>query len=163
MVKVFISHSTKDFQLVVTLGNYLNTYGIEGYIAERDYQLGTQLSQKIMQNIDTSEYFLVVYTINGKYSEFISQEIGYWLGKKGYNNLIPFVAKGVNPKAFLCGIEYIELDPLNPTLTFNNVINYINYQIQIKKSQLTFDLSIGLGIVGIISLIFYFLNKLSKE
>lgn len=100
MVKVFISHSTKDFQLVMTLGKYLNAYGVEVYIAERDYQPGKSLSQKIMQNIDTSDYFLVVYTINGKDSEFVSQEIGYWFGQHKNNNLIPFVEKGINPELF---------------------------------------------------------------
>ena len=47
MEKVFISHSTKDFNLVDVVGRYLNNYGIEAYLAERDYQPGKQLSQKL--------------------------------------------------------------------------------------------------------------------
>ncbi|GAH18258.1 unnamed protein product, partial [marine sediment metagenome] len=38
MVKVFISHSTKDFNLVDMLRRYLEACGIEVYIAERDIQ-----------------------------------------------------------------------------------------------------------------------------
>jgi len=163
MVKVFISHSTKDFQLVKTLAKLLNAYDIEIYIAERDYQPGKLLSQKIMQNIDTSDYFLLVYSKNGKDSPFVSQEIGYWIGKRGFNNLIPFVEKGINPEAFLSGIKYIVYNPLNPTLAVANVIRYINYQIKIKKKQQIFDVSVGLGILGITFLTFYVLTKLGEE
>lgn len=163
MVKVFISHSTKDFKLVVTLEKYLNVSGIEIYVAERDYQPGKQLSEKIMYNIDTSDYFLVVYTINGDDSKYVHQEIGYWLGKRNYNDFIPLVAKGINPGAFLCGVEYIEFDPLNPNLGIANVIHYVTQQIKIKRRQLIFDVGVGLGIIGLATLIFYGLSKLDKE
>ncbi|MFX1322760.1 MAG: hypothetical protein ACFFAQ_14075 [Promethearchaeota archaeon] len=132
MVKVFISHSTKDFQLVIALSIYLKTYGVEVYITERD-------------------------------SQYVSQEIGYWIGKKGFSDLIPFVEKSINPEAFLSGVEYIEFDPLNPTLGVANVIRYINYQIKLKKKQRIFVFSVGLGLVGLASLIFYGLYKLGKE
>ncbi len=163
MVKVFISHSTKDFQLVVALEKYLNAYGIEVYIAERDYQPGKPLSKKIMQNIDICDYFLVIYTFNGKESNFVNQEIGYWMKKKRYEDLIPFVEKGINPEALLCGVEYIEFDPLNPKIGIANVIKYINNQIKIKKKQLIFDVGVGLGIAGLTFLIFYGLSKLGEE
>ncbi len=163
MVRVFISHSTKDFHLVETLLKYLEDYGIEVYLAERDYQPGTQLSQKIMRNIDLCDYFLVVYTINGDESVYVQQEIGYWLGKRGNNRLIPFVELGINPKAFLRDIEYIEFDPLNPNIGVANVINYINQQIKMRRNQLIFDVGVGLGIVGFISLVLYGLSKLDDE
>ena len=163
MIKVFISHSTKDIRLVTTLVKYLKAYGIEAYLAERDYQPGTQLTLKIMRNIDLSDYFLIVYTINGDDSIYVQQEIGYWLGKRGNNKLIPFVERGINPKAFLRDVEYIEFDPLNPNIGIDNVINYINQQIKMRRDQLIFDVSVGLGIVGFISLVFYGLSRLDKE
>ena len=163
MVKIFISHSTKDFKLVNVLGRYLNTYGFDVYIAERDYQPGKQLSQKIMQNIDTSNYFLVVYTINGQDSIYVQQEIGYWLGKRKFNDFIPLVAKGINPGGFLHGVEYIEFDQQNPKLGIANVINYVNQQIKIKKKKLLIDVSVGLGIIGLATLIFVGLSKLDED
>ncbi len=62
----------------------------------------------------------------------------------------------------LSGVEYIKFDPLNPTLGVANVISYINYQIKLKK-QRNFDVGVGLGIVGVASLIFYSLYKLGKN
>ena len=158
-----MSHSTKDFRLVNVLGRYISSYGIDVYIAERDYQPGKSLSQKIMQNIDTSDYFLVVYTINGKDSHYVREEIGYWIGKKGGNDLIPFVEKGINPEASLCGVEYIEFNPLNPKLGMVNVTNYVRQQIKLKKKELIYDVGIILGLAGIISLILYGLSKLGEK
>lgn len=124
----------KDFRIVDVLEKSLSIYNIDVYIAERDYQPGKQLSQKIMQNIDTSDYFLVVYTINGEDSIYVQHETGYWLGKRGYNEFIPLVAKEVNPRAFLSDIEYIELDFSNPKLGIINVVNYVIQQIQAKRN-----------------------------
>ncbi|MFW9968766.1 MAG: toll/interleukin-1 receptor domain-containing protein [Candidatus Odinarchaeota archaeon] len=163
MVKIFISHSTKDFRFVIGLGKYLNTYGIETYIAERDYQPGKPLSQKIMRNIDLCDYFSVVYTINGDDSKFVHQEIGYWLGRKKYNDLIPLVTKGLNPKAFLHDVEYIEFDPLDPKSAMDNLIYYMNQQFKIKKKKVLFDIGVGLGIIGITTLILWGISRLSKE
>ena len=106
---------------------------------------------------------MVVYTINGDDSSYVQQEIGYWLGKRGNNRLIPFVESGINPKAFLRDVEYIEFDPLNPNIGVANVINYINQQIKMRRDQLIFDVGVGLGLVGFISLVLYGLSKLGDE
>ena len=163
MEKVFISHSMKDSQLVRVLVKNLEIYSVEAYIAERDYQPGKQLSQKIMQNIDTSNYFLVVYTINGEDSIYVQQEIGYWLGKKKFNDFIPLVAKGINPRGFLHDLEFIEFDQQNPKLGIVNVINYVNQQIKIKRKERLIDIGVGLGIIGLATLIFYLLSKLDED
>jgi len=163
MEKVFISHSMKDSQLVRVLIKNLKVYCVEAYIAERDYQPGKQLSQKIMQNIDTSNYFLVVYTINGEDSIYVQQEIGYWLGKEKFNDFIPLVAKGINPRGFLHDIEFIEFDQQNPKLGIVNVINYVNQQIKIKRKQRLIDVGVGLGIIGLAALVLYLLSKLDED
>ena len=163
MVKVFISHSTKDFKLVKILVKFLEGYGIEAYIAERDYRIGRSLSQKIKQNIDTSNYFLVVYTTNGKESDFVQQEIGIWIDKGRDTDLIPFVEKGLNPSAFLSGVEYIEFDPLNPNLGIANVKRSITQTIKMKKKQAIYGTIAGLGILGLTLLVAYGLSKLGEE
>ena len=163
MIKVFISHSTKDFKLVKFLAKFLESYGIEAYIAERDYKIGRSLSQKINQNIDTSDYFLVVYTTNGKDSSFVNQEIGYWINKRRDSDLIPFVEKGLNPSGFLSGVEYIEFNPLNPNLGIANVKRYITQSTKMKKKQAIYSTIAALGIVGLIFLVAYGLSKLGEE
>ncbi|MFX1281888.1 MAG: toll/interleukin-1 receptor domain-containing protein [Promethearchaeota archaeon] len=163
MVKVFISHSMKDSHLVDLVQKYLKAYNIESYLAERDYQSGELLSQKIMQNISESDYFLIVYSHHGKDSRYIREEIGYWTGKNNTNNLLPFVERGIDPEDFLCGVEFIEFDPLDPQIGFLNTINYINRQVIMKQDQLAFDIGIGIGLLSLASLIFYGIYQLENE
>jgi len=163
MIKVFISHSTKDFQLVERLAKFLKSCGIEAYLAERDYKIGRSVSQKIMQNIDTSDYFLIVYTKNGKESTFVHQEIGYWKDKKRDIDLIPFVEKGLSPSGLLSGVEYIEFNPLNPNLGIVNVERYITQTTKKKRKQAIYGTIAGLGIIGLAVLVVLGLSKSGEE
>lgn len=113
-----------------------------------------------MRDMMTSQNFL---KFNGDDSVYVQQEIGYWLGRRGNNGLIPFVESKINPKAFLRDIEYIEFDPLNPNIGFTNVTSYIKRQIKMRRNQLIFDVGVSLGIVGFISLVLYGLSKLDDE
>jgi len=154
MIKIFISHSTKDIEIVQFLEKILKTYGYTPYIAERDYQAGKPLSQKIMNNIDNSNYFLIIYTDNGKKSGFVNQEIGYWIKAYKYENLIPLVEKDIIQEGFLSGLEYIEIDPLNPGAGIENSINYLEKldnktKVESSKNKVI----LGIGILGIIALI----------
>ncbi|NVM19592.1 MAG: toll/interleukin-1 receptor domain-containing protein [Candidatus Lokiarchaeota archaeon] len=162
-VKVFISHSAKDVKLVDNLVKFLEGFDIDAYIAERDYKIGRSLSQKIRQNIDTSDYFLVVYTINGKDSNFVNQEIGYWIDKKRDSDFIPFVEEGLNPGGFLSGVEYIQFNPLNPNLGHTSVEKYITQTTKMKEDQAFNNVIGGLGILAFIVLVGYGLYRLFKE
>ena len=153
-MKVFISHSTRDFQIVTILKKYLESKGIQAYIAEHDFNPGQPLSQKIIKNLNNSDYFLVVYTYNGKESDFVNQEIGYWMKQRGYNNFIPLVEKGITPEGFLAGIEFIQYDPHNPYIGLNDAIGYF-YQQKSDEDDKNKWL-IGAGIltgIGIVALI----------
>ncbi len=161
MLKIFISHSTKDIRLVSVLEEYLIKNGITSYVAERDYQPGKLLSEKIISNIDISDYFLVVYTQNGKDSNYVNQEIGYWIKKMGYNNLIPLVEKNIKPEGFLCGVEYIEYDPNNPNIGINNAIGYLH--IEKEKSLGSGGVLLGLSIIGLVILVLVGLTISDKK
>ena len=162
MLKVFISHSTKDLQIVMALADYLKRKGIYGYIAERDYQVGKPLTVKVMKNIETSDYFLVLYTTNGRDSSFVNQEIGYWIKARDYNNFIPLVEKGVKPEGLLSGLEYIRFVPENQNIGISNTIKYLEEKKKEKEIELeSYGLGVlfGLGILGLTALILYALYK----
>lgn len=163
MVKVFISHSTRDSRIVSILENYLKANGIFPYIAERDYQPGKSLSQKIISNIDTSDYFLVIYTHIGKESNYVNQEIGYWIKKMGYNNLIPLVEKGIIPEGLLSGVEYIEYNPNNPNVGISNAIKYLYYDTKEKQRRVGIGALLGLGILGLTVLAIIALSETNNE
>ncbi len=164
MLKIFISHSTKDHQLVIALEEYMKSRGILAYIAERDYQIGKPLSNKIIENIETSDYFLVLYTSRGKESGFVNQEIGYWIKARNFANFIPLVEKGIKPEGFLAGLEYIEFNPENQNLGLSNTMNYIEKKREEKEIELFgYNVLLGLGFLGLAALILYGIYKLMKE
>ncbi|MCP6718599.1 MAG: toll/interleukin-1 receptor domain-containing protein [Patescibacteria group bacterium] len=164
MLKIFISHSTKDHQLVVALEKYLKSKGILAYIAERDYQIGKPLSNKIIENIETSDYLLVLYTSRGKESGFVNQEIGYWIKARGFTNFIPLVEKGIKTEGFISGLEYIEFDPENQNVSLSNTIHYIEQSRKGKEIELFgYNMLLSLGLIGLTALILYGIYKLMKE
>ncbi len=159
-MKVFISHSTQDFQIVAILQKYLESRGISVYIAERDYKPGNPLYQKIINNLNNSDYFLVIYTYNGKESVYVNQEIGFWIKQRQYENFIPLVETGIIPQGFLAGIEYINYDPLNPHIGLNNAINYLSKKKSAEENNNKLLWGVGiLSVIGIIALIMVGLSQ----
>lgn len=164
MLKIFLSHSTKDHKLVMALEVYLKSKGILVYIAENDCQAGRSLSDKIIENIEISDYFLVLYTNRGKESGFVNQEIGYWIKAHGYTNFIPLVEKGIIPEGFLSGREYLEFDPKNQNIGLINTSNYLEQKKRENDIELFgYNMVLGIGLLGLTALILYGIYKVMKE
>lgn len=160
MLKVFFSHSTYDIHIVNVLAKYLNANGIYAYIADRDRQIGKPISQKIRENINNSDYFLVLLTRNSKDSAYVNQEIGLWRNTFKANYIVPLVEKGIVPQGLLSGLEYIEYDPYNPTNSLKDVIDFLMRQSRNK------EIREGIGIatlVGIGALALFGLSKLKDN
>lgn len=160
MLKVFISHSTYDIHIVNILANYLNANGLHAYIADRDRQIGKPISQKIRDNINNSDYFLVLYTRNSKDSAYVNQEIGLWNNTNRAECIVPLVEKGINPKGLLLGLEYIEYDPDNPSNSLNDAIYFLMDQSRNKKIREGIGIAALVGI-GVLSL--FGLSNLNKN
>jgi len=156
MLKVFISHSTYDIHIVNVLAKYLNANGIYAYIADRDRQIGKPISQKIRENINNSDFFLVLYTRNSKDSAYVNQEIGLWSNTIKANCIVPLVEKGIIPQGLLSGIEYIEYDPYNPNNSLNDAIDFLMRQSRNK------EIREGIGIVTLVGIGVLALLGLSK-
>jgi len=80
--KVFISHSTQDPEIVYTLYSLLRQRGMEAYVAEYYPEPGKPLSEKVRQNMATSDLVLVILTHNGSRSVSVNKRLGQqrWLG-----------------------------------------------------------------------------------
>lgn len=159
--QVFISHSVKDVEIIKKIAENLSNHDIYPYIAERDLNPGIELSKKIMKQIDASDYFILVYSKNGKESEFVIQEVGYWLGKHKIYNLIPLVEKGVTPEGFLKDLEYIEFFPDTPEIGILNATNYLNRSI--KNDRRKKVIKTGIFILGLVTLIILGIYMFNKE
>lgn len=164
MLKVFFSHSTYDIHIVNVLAKYLNANGIYAYIADRDRQIGKPISQKIRENINNSDYFLVLYTRNSKESAYVNQEIGLWRNTLKANYIIPLVEKGIVPQGLLLGLEYIEYDPYNPTNSLKDVIDFLMRQSRNKEIREGIGIAalVGIGVLALFGLSKLKDNKINK-
>ena len=131
--KVFISHSTADQGLVISLANLLSRFGGEVFVAEWYLEPGERLDEKVFKQIDTSDCVVVLLTRNGIRSNWVQQEIGYSIKHKP---VIPIVEKGIASQdlAALQGIDYIEYDPLQPQQSLVRLSDYVN-SLKLEKEQ----------------------------
>ena len=124
--KVFISHSTRDQGLVISLSNLLSKFGVEVFVAEWYLAPGEPVAEKVFNQIKKSDCIIVLMTRNGIRSNWVQQEIGFAL--QSNIPLIPLVEKGVDQRdlAALQGREYIEYDRYQPYEALMKTSTYVS-------------------------------------
>lgn len=132
--KVFISHSTRDQGLVISLANLLSKFGVEVFVAEWYLAPGERIDKKVFEEIKRSDCIVALLTRNGIRSNWVQQEIGYSL--QCNKPVIPVVEKGIDPKdlAALSGREYIEYDPHQYQQGLIKLSTYIR-SLKLKKEE----------------------------
>jgi hypothetical protein len=132
--KVFLSHSTRNQGLVISLANLLAKFGVEVFVAEWYLAPGERIDKKVLEQIEISDCVVVLLTQNGIRSNWAQQEIGYSL--RCNKLVIPIVEKGIDPKdlAALQGIEYIEYDPYNYQSALLKLSTYVK-SLKLKKEE----------------------------
>jgi hypothetical protein len=153
--KVFISHSTRDKELVETLAYFLQQTGIKVYVAEWYLSPGVALDKKVFSQIEASDCVIVLLTKNGVRSNWVHQEIGYAIKTKKF--IIPIVEKGIDSKALgaLQGKEYIKYDPLKPMEAIKKIVLYVK-KLKLKKEEKNKEFLLA---AGIIAFLFFLANK----
>ncbi len=132
--KIFLSHSMahEDLNLLTSFVSLLRTKGIESYLAERDWQPGTPLPQKIKAAIRASDCMVAFLTKAGDHSRWVHQEIGF--AEAIPLRRIPIVEKGVDIAGFDLGREYVSLDRAAPLQTLHNLTAFLD-GLKTKKEQ----------------------------
>lgn len=132
--KIFISHSTKDQGLVMSLANLLSKLGLEVAVAEWYLAPVERIDKKVFEQIRKSDCVVVLLTQNGTRSNWVRQEIGYSLQRK--KPIIPIVEKGMKRKdlAALHSTEYIEYDPSQYQEAMIKLSSYVR-SLKLKKEE----------------------------
>lgn len=128
---VFLSHSTRDQGLVISLANLLSKFEVEIFVAEWYIDPGVPIDKKIFEQIDRSNCVVILLSRNGIRSNWVHQEIGYAL--KSNKLIIPLVEKGIdsNDLAALQGREYIQYD----SHEFNDALNKLSSHVKSLKMK----------------------------
>ena len=171
-MKIFVSHSFSDSELLNQFKTKVEPHGIKLLIAEHIQDSINTISQKIENMIKESEFAIIMLTDNGINSNFVQQEIGYI---KSLNKpFFQLVQSGFEDKlsGFSFGRDYILYDPERPEDAINKIkdeilnfwedkkekelsiqrkVNFENYQIELKKKEIEENqFKIGLGILALV-------------
>ena len=91
---VFLSHSTKDKDVLPSVINFLSLYGVNVYIDKTDKELPCNTSPEtgdiLKKRIQESKKFIVLVSSNSKDSKWIPWELGIADGKKKIKNIALF-------------------------------------------------------------------------
>ena len=152
-MKVFISHSMKNPQLLQALHHIAASQGIHPLIAEHSVDVKNTITVKIQQMIQGSDLVLVILTQEGFNSNFVQQEIGYAVDKKP---MLIVVERGFETKiaGFIYGRDPVILDPWNPQPAYARIQQVLAEQKQKKEQQESIGKLIlaGLGIFFFVAL-----------
>lgn len=129
---VFISHSTKDLNVVNEFAKWLRANNVVVHIAESQIKAGTRLSEKVSKLINQSDCVLAILTIEGVRSKWVNQEIGFAV--RGGKLVVPIVEEGVQVKGFLESLEYIPFDRRNPYDAVTRAVEYLR-TLAIRKEE----------------------------
>jgi len=146
-IKLFISHSTQDMQLIRGLEQLLDNYGIESIIAEDIRTPGTELREKFREKIRESTIFLVLFTENSINSKWVIEETNYafQIGKP----VIPLKEKSVKIETEIEWIEFSKYE--KPETIFSKIMDGINSRLRKIQPPLQIDPIIGIIGVGILA------------
>jgi hypothetical protein len=150
--KVFVSHSTRDKGLVVSLSRLLAEFGIEVAVAEWYLMPGERLDRKVLGLIDAADCMVVLLTRNGIRSNWVHQEVGQAM--KSQKPIIPLVEKGIESKelAALEGREYIEYVPYQPEEALLKAAHFVK-TLKLKKQEREKALLVVAGIIAFLLLL----------
>lgn len=120
---VFVIHSEDDFSIFKMIEEQAKSHDIKFLLAELAPEPGLLLSDKIDRLMRESNLVLVIWSTTGQTSIWVNQEIGF---VKALNKrIIPFVETGVQPKAFLVGLEWIEYNKDQPEKGIARLIDWL--------------------------------------
>lgn len=146
-IKLFISHSTQDMQLIRGLEQLLDNYGIESIIAEDIMSPGAELQEKFHVKIRESTIFLVLFTETSVNSKWVIEETNYafQIGKP----VIPLKEKSVKIETDIEWIEFSRYE--KPETIFSRIMEGINNRLGNIQPTLQIDPIKGIIGVGILA------------
>lgn len=75
MIKVFLSHSSKDKELVRRIGNDLESYGFDIWLDEKEILIGDSIVDKVDRGLNKSNFVLALLSKASLESGWVKQEI----------------------------------------------------------------------------------------
>jgi hypothetical protein len=154
-MQIFLSHATKDADLVGRVARSIRNLGVKVFLAEEDDRAGANVHKRIAAEIRASEIIVVLLTTESTKSAYVQQEIGY--AKRDGKLILPLVtsAAAQTDLAMLSGIEYILVESSQPDEALERVAKRVKGIQQKRADDLVFTGAVlavlGLLLVGLSS------------
>jgi hypothetical protein len=147
MMKVFISHSSKDKKFVRTLKDDLNENGIETWFDEDQLDLGDSLLEKLESSLEESTHFIIILSSSSVSSDWVKLELNkaiLQVTKKLMHKIIPIKYRECKVPKELDGLLYADLSTEivqivddKVKFTTSGYPNFLNKIIKTLNSQNT--------------------------
>ena len=108
MYKVFLTHSSKNMEMVISLHDMLKSANVEVYVAEFTPEPGEDLNNKIKQHLEHSDAVLLLLTDESIRSDWVWREIRYALQSKIM--VVPLIEKRIEIPSLLKDIDCLFFD-----------------------------------------------------
>jgi nucleoside 2-deoxyribosyltransferase len=131
-MRVFISYSFADHEIMKQMTLALNVRSIDFYTAEHDAQFGKQLSKKIHDAIKKSDVLIAIITKDHP-SPSVDQEVGFAINEE--IDVIPFVEEGAKVGFMLGPIEQVRFTKNNIQDACDKVARYITKELEFKEDE----------------------------
>ena len=132
-LKIFISYSTKDLQVVNFVQSMLVGSPVEVFIAKYSVLAGQHLAQSIIAAIKQCDLFVLLWSKNSEQSDWVPQEIG--IAKAENKQIIPIVLHpGLKLPGFISDLKYLDV-PKDPQGTFTWLRDNVFAQANEKQKQ----------------------------
>ena len=142
--KVFISYSTNDFPVVEDVRKLLTNPAVEVFIAEYSVSPGSPLNNTIVTAIKNCDLFVLLWSRNSKFSDYVPQEIGIARGNN--KPILPIVLeKGLKLPGFIKELKYLPAYR-NPAESLIWLKKHIFTRAE-KQEQTNALVSLGLGVM----------------
>ena len=119
--QLFLSHSSKDEEIVSRLAENLNTCGVDVWLDTWEVRVGTDLHQRIAEAIHKSRFVAVVVSRHFSDSKWIQGEVNQALSREKTENrvvVLPLLAEDLPLPPVLSNKKFLDLcgDNYYPTL-----------------------------------------------
>jgi hypothetical protein len=154
--RVFISHSTKDPDIVQAVSDFVGGLGALSMVAELMISPGTWLEDKVKDMISKSDIVVALLTKDGVRSPWVISEMGIAIGMDKL--VVPLLEEGVDEPPTLKGKEYIRFSLTHIEVMFESLSKFIQKRMGVKSRKLigliTLVAGIAAVIIGIILLLY---------
>jgi len=147
-IKVFISHSTEDIQIVNELEKRLDNYGVQAIIAEDIPEPGAVLEEKFKAKIRESTVFLALLTESSVRSKWVVMESEY--AQSIGTPIIPLKEKSLRYESSVEWVEFSKYE--SPDSIFQKVMEAIK---KTQPSNPPLGVILGIGILAFLAALIF--------